>query len=72
MRTVCFYARASFCGKKGILRTRVHHEAQEETLKMLEVYRSFAEDVMAMPVICGGKRRLKNFQERFIRIASKP
>ena len=36
-------------------------EAVEETLKMLEVYRSFAEDYLAMPVIAGEKPENERF-----------
>src|SRR6185436_7419207 len=32
-----------------------HEEALEHTMRMLEVYRSFAEDALAMPVIAGEK-----------------
>ena len=33
----------------------------EETLAMLEVYRSFAEDVLAMPVVAGEKPENERF-----------
>src|SRR6202012_1621616 len=36
-------------------------EAVEETLRMLEVYRGFAEDVLAMPVIAGEKPENERF-----------
>src|SRR6187431_783542 len=36
-------------------------EAEEETLKMLEVYRSFSEEVLAMPVLTGRKSESEKF-----------
>ncbi len=36
-------------------------EAVEETRRMLEVYRAFAEDVLAMPVIAGEKPENERF-----------
>ncbi len=36
-------------------------EAQEETLRMLEVYRSFAEEMLAMPVVHGPKSESEKF-----------
>jgi prolyl-tRNA synthetase len=37
------------------------HEAEEETLKMLGVYRTFAEEVLAMPVMDGQKSSSEKF-----------
>jgi prolyl-tRNA synthetase len=36
-------------------------EAQEETLRMLDVYRSFAEETLAMPVLWGQKSESEKF-----------
>ncbi len=36
-------------------------EAVEETMKMLEVYKSFAEETLAIPVICGKKTEKEKF-----------
>ena len=36
-------------------------EAEEETLKMLDVYRSFSEEILAMPVVCGRKSDSEKF-----------
>ena len=36
-------------------------EAQEETLQMLEIYRDFAENVLAIPVLVGRKSELEKF-----------
>src|SRR5574344_1697695 len=38
-----------------------YDEAQQETLTMLEVYRSFATDYMAIPVLCGQKTEKEKF-----------
>ena len=43
----------SSSGRRGTRPTRTHDEAEEETRKMLDCYRDFAEDWMAMPVITG-------------------
>lgn len=36
-------------------------EAETETMKMLELYREFAENVLALPVICGKKTEKEKF-----------
>ena len=47
-------------------------EAMEETLKMLEVYRDIAEDILAIPVIMGEKSPGESdFRELKIPILSK-
>ena len=50
-------ARWSFSGKKGTPRTRPRHEAREETLRMLDLYADFAENVAAVPVYAGRQER---------------
>lgn len=40
-------------------------EAQEETLRMLEVYRDFAENVLAIPVLTGRKSEKEKFAGAF-------
>jgi prolyl-tRNA synthetase len=55
MRTRLFLRTAEFLWQEGHTAHASEGEAIEETKRMLEVYRDFAENVMAMPVICGAK-----------------
>jgi prolyl-tRNA synthetase len=55
MRTRLFLRTAEFLWQEGHTAHATSEEAVEETLRMLEVYRDFAERVMAMPVIRGEK-----------------
>lgn len=55
MRPRIFLRTTEFLWQEGHTVHASHEEALEETLKMLEVYRSFIEDVLAMPVIAGEK-----------------
>src|SRR5580698_10931601 len=55
MRTRLFLRTSEFLWQEGHTAHATHEEAHEETLRMLEVYRSFAEDSLAMPVIAGEK-----------------
>ncbi len=55
MRTRMFLRTTEFLWQEGHTVHATSDEAMEETLKMLEVYRCFAEDYMAMPVIKGAK-----------------
>lgn len=61
MRTRLFLRTMEFLWQEGHTAHATAEEAQDETLKMLEVYRTFAEDFMAMPVITG----VKTASERF-------
>lgn len=61
MRTRPFLRTAEFLWQEGHTCHETEAEAEEETLRMLEVYRSFAEDYMAMPVICGQKTDRERF-----------
>ncbi len=61
MRTRPFLRTAEFLWQEGHTCHETDAEAEEETLRMLEVYREFAETYMAMPVFCG----LKTDTERF-------
>src|SRR5207237_3530928 len=45
----------SFLGKEGHAAHATQAEAEEETKRILDVYRTFAEEWMAMPVLCGPK-----------------
>jgi len=55
LRTRMFLRTSEFLWQEGHTAHATHLEAKEETLKMLGVYRDFAQEVMAMPVICGVK-----------------
>lgn len=61
MRTRLFLRTMEFLWQEGHTAHATQDEAVEETLKMLEVYRTFAEEYMAMPVITG----VKTASERF-------
>src|SRR3954452_18901038 len=55
MRTRLFLRTAEFLWQEGHTAHATQQEAEEEAHKILEVYRSFAEDWMAMPVLTGPK-----------------
>jgi len=61
MRTRLFLRTTEFLWQEGHTAHSTPEEAQDETLKMLEVYRTFAEDYMAMPVITGQKTESEKF-----------
>jgi prolyl-tRNA synthetase len=61
MRTRLFLRTMEFLWQEGHTAHATEEEAKEETLTMLEVYRSFAEDYMAMPVITGVKTESERF-----------
>src|SRR5258708_10818481 len=60
-RTVLFLRTAEFLWQEGHTAHRTLEEAEERTLQMLEVYRSFAEEDAAMPVIAGRKSENEKF-----------
>jgi prolyl-tRNA synthetase len=55
MRTRLFLRTAEFLWQEGHTAHATAEEAIEETHRMLEVYRDFAENVMAVPVLRGAK-----------------
>ncbi|MEX2604987.1 MAG: proline--tRNA ligase [Gracilimonas sp.] len=61
MRTRLFLRTMEFLWQEGHTAHATKEEAEEETLQMLEVYRTFAEDFMAMPVIKGVKTESERF-----------
>ena len=61
MRTRLFLRTAEFLWQEGHTAHETEAEAEQEALKMLGVYRTFAENFMATPVITG----LKTDSERF-------
>lgn len=56
-----FLRTAEFLWQEGHTVHATPEEAQEETLKMLEVYRQVAEDELAMPVLLGQKSEKEKF-----------
>jgi prolyl-tRNA synthetase len=61
MRTRLFLRTTEFLWQEGHTAHATYEDAEEETLRMLEVYRAFAEEYMALPVIEG----LKSDKEKF-------
>ncbi len=61
MRTRLFLRTAEFLWQEGHTAHATKEEAIEETVKMLEVYREFAETFMAVPVIKGVKTENERF-----------
>ncbi|MHB1224697.1 MAG: proline--tRNA ligase [Gemmatimonadaceae bacterium] len=61
MRTRLFLRTMEFLWQEGHTAHATHAEAQEETLRMLGVYRDFMEGWMAMPVVTGRKSDSERF-----------
>ncbi|MCW3848982.1 proline--tRNA ligase [Sphingomonas sp. LB-2] len=61
MRTRMFLRTAEFLWQEGHTAHASAEEAREETMKMLEVYRSFSEECCAMPMIAGEKPENERF-----------
>ena len=61
MRTRMFLRTSEFLWQEGHTAHATPQEARKETLKMLEVYRSFAEDCLALPVVAGEKPENERF-----------
>ena len=61
MRTRLFLRTAEFLWQEGHTAHATEEEAVEETRKMLDVYATFAEEWMAMPVIRGVKTEAERF-----------
>ncbi len=61
MRTRLFLRTMEFLWQEGHTAHATKKEAIEETLQMLEVYRVFAEEYMAMPVVTGVKTESERF-----------
>src|SRR5580765_3084740 len=61
MRPRLFLRTTEFLWQEGHTAHATEAEAIEETRKMLEVYRAFAEDYLAMPVIAGEKPENERF-----------
>ncbi len=61
MRTRLFLRTSEFLWQEGHTAHATQEEAEEEALTILEVYRAFMEDWMAMPVITGRKSDSEKF-----------
>ena len=61
MRTRLFLRTAEFLWQEGHTAHETAEEAKEETLRMLDVYADFAENVLAIPVIKGRKTESEKF-----------
>ena len=61
MRTRMFLRTSEFLWQEGHTAHADKADAMAETLRALEMYRSFAEDVLAMPVIAGEKPENERF-----------
>jgi prolyl-tRNA synthetase len=61
MRTRLFLRTAEFLWQEGHTAHADEEDARKETRKMLDVYRRFSEDVLAMPVIAGEKPENERF-----------
>ncbi len=60
-RTRLFLRTSEFLWQEGHTAHETEAEAQEETLRILEVYRRFAEEVLAIPVLAGQKTETERF-----------
>src|SRR4051812_4876533 len=61
MRTRLFLRTAEFLWQEGHTAHETAAQAQEETLRMLDVYAAFAEEFLAVPVIKGKKTDAERF-----------
>jgi prolyl-tRNA synthetase len=61
MRTRMFLRTTEFLWQEGHTAHATNEEAQRETLTILEVYRSFVEDFLAIPLVVGRKSAAERF-----------
>jgi prolyl-tRNA synthetase len=61
MRTRLFLRTTEFLWQEGHTAHATAEEAEEETLRMLNIYRTFAQDYAAIPVIAGKKSEREKF-----------
>jgi len=61
MRTRLFLRTSEFLWQEGHTAHETFEEAQEETLRMLELYRIFQEEYLAIPVVTGLKSEAEKF-----------
>ncbi len=60
-RTRPFLRTTEFLWQEGHTAHESEAEAREETLRIFEIYRCFAEEVLALPVVCGKKSEEEKF-----------
>jgi prolyl-tRNA synthetase len=61
MRTRLFLRTTEFLWQEGHTAHATYEEAEEETYKMVQIYREFAEEYLAMPVLVGKKTDAEKF-----------
>ena len=61
MRTRLFLRTTEFLWQEGHTAHETHDQAEEETILILEIYRKFAEDYLAIPVLVGKKSESEKF-----------
>ena len=61
LRTRLFLRTSEFLWQEGHTAHETADEAQDETLKMLDVYADFAEEMLALPVVKGAKTESEKF-----------
>ncbi len=61
MRTRLFLRTTEFLWQEGHTAHATHEEAEREALTILDIYRKFAEEYMAMPVLLGRKTEMEKF-----------
>lgn len=61
MRTRLFLRTAEFLWQEGHTAHATEQEALDETIQMINVYKTFAEEYMAMPVVVGHKSESERF-----------
>ena len=61
MRTRLFLRTTEFLWQEGHTCHATHDEAEIESQKMLQVYKDFAEEILAMPVLAGQKSESEKF-----------
>ena len=59
-----FLRTTEFLWQEGHTAHETAEEAQEETMKILGVYKDFAENVLAMPVVDGPQERERKVRRR--------
>lgn len=61
MRTRLFLRTSEFLWQEGHTAHETYEDAEKETVKILEIYKRFAEDYLAIPVIAGKKSDAEKF-----------
>jgi len=61
MRTRLFLRTSEFLWQEGHTAHATEKEAQEETLKILDIYKNTVQNILGIPVICGKKTEAEKF-----------